>query len=303
MTKRKGADELAETQELADLIERRTEGRDAALTVRPGLLFARTSESRPKIKALYRCALCVVVRGQKLVHVGNQAYRYDRRRYLVSTLTVPTECDLVVDPQEGRLLSLALELDLRRIGKLIAEAGDDLEPMPSPAPAAMVSAPFDRAMARALLRLAEIAGSDAEWRLLGDTAIREVHYRALVGPAGPYLRERVARSSSIEPVARAVRYIEENLADRLDVASIAKAAAVSSSGLHTRFKEVTAQSPMQFVKRLRLEHARGLIASGNSVTDAAFRVGYVSPSQFSRDFRRHFGVPPSKTRPLDAAAG
>ena len=288
---------LEETRELAAIIDRHMGTGSSVEVIRPGLVFGRIEKQLPRIPALYRCALCVVAQGSKRVHVGEHVYTYDPTHYLVCTLTVPAESEIFVD-QQRPLLSMVLELDMRRIGKLIADTVDDLEPTPMGASGAMCDAAVDRPMARALLRLAEAAQNDAEWRVLGKGAMREVDYRALTGPAGHMLRERVARIGTIEPVARAVQFIEEHLAEPLDVTTIAKAAAVSSSGLHARFKEVTAQSPMQYVKRLRLEHARRHIASGESVTNAAFRVGYASASQFSRDFRRQFGVPPSKVRPF-----
>ena len=279
---------LAETQELAQIIDRRVSDAVSVEAVRPGLYFARVREKMPRVKAVYRAALCVCVQGAKRVHVGKQTYRYDPQQYLVSTLTVPVECDVLVERNGEPLLSLALELDLRDIGKLIAETNDDGAPT---APAtSMCGGSLDRSMARALVRLAETAQCDEEWRMLGQSAIREVHYRLLTGPAGPLLRDRVARSGTLEPVARAVCFIEDNLSEHLDVAAIAKAAAVSASGLHARFKEVTAQSPMQYVKRLRLEQA-----------PKPARIGQLGHGRrLSRGLREHLtvqpGLPPSLRR-------
>jgi AraC-like DNA-binding protein len=173
--------------------------------------------------------------------------------------------------------------------------GED-DPTPARGTVSMASVAAERRMTRAMLRLAEVACADTEWSALGVGALDEVYYWALRGDAGAMLRARVTRGASVGPVARAVRFIESHLGEGIDVAAIAKAAAMCPTNLHARFRDVMAESPMQFVKRRRLEQALARVATGESVTEVALAIGYASLSHFSRDFRRHFGMPPSQIK-------
>lgn len=177
---------------------------------------------------------------------------------------------------------------------------DEVEPG-GPADA-LSSHPLEPAIAIAMTRLIQISSDERDWRILGEAALREVYYRLLLGSAGPLLRARLGHSGALPQVARAIRFIEENLADPMDVTQLARVAGLSSSGLHEKFRRVTAQSPMQFVKGLRLDRARSLIAGGTGVTEAAMEVGYQSPSQFSREFKRRYGFSPSKAARMVGAA-
>ncbi len=135
-----------------------------------------------------------------------------------------------------------------------------------------------------------------ERRLLAAGVQRELLFEVLRGPNGQLLRNFVLRDGSAHRVARVVSFLEKNFREPLDVKAIAKRAGMSSSSLHEHFKRATALSPIQFVKRMRLHQARALLLSGRGASEAAFDVGYTSASQFSREFRRMFGHPPSQVR-------
>ena len=132
--------------------------------------------------------------------------------------------------------------------------------------------------------------------MLGPTLIREILYEVLRGPNGHVLRNSLLREGSTNRVAQAVTFVEKNYQEPLDVETLARQAGMSTSALHHHFKQATALSPMQYVKKIRLHQARALLLSGRAAAEAAFEVGYNSPSQFSREFRRLFGVSPKEMR-------
>lgn len=285
---------LTEIDELADTIERRMAGRSGVVFLRPKISFARiTAPTRIPVDA--RAGIAVLAQGSKRLHVVDRSYHSNGSQYLVSTTALRGEVEVLECGPQKPLLGMTVDFEWPRLHRLLMDVQDEPNSDP-PARDAWVAGEVDRSVARALLHVARLACSDREWEVLGEGALRELYYWALRSEAGRVMRVRAARRGGLEGVRRAVRFVESHLTDRLDVATIAKAAAMSPSGLHARFSETLGQSPMQFVKQLRLENARGRIAGGESVTTAALEVGYASPSQFSRDFARHFGVAPSRVR-------
>lgn len=129
---------------------------------------------------------------------------------------------------------------------------------------------------------------------MGQGSLNEVYYRLVTAKGGALVRKRLALSGGLDQIGRAIKHIEDHLTEPLNVEMVARLVGMSPSGFHAKFKEATSQSPMQFVKRLRLNAARNLLLEGHSATEAAFQVGYSSASQFSREFSRQYGLPPSK---------
>lgn len=193
---------------------------------------------------------------------------------------------------------MAIDLNLTRLSQVVAEVGPaPFDNSSDPEHPALITHRMDRALTDVLVRVLDASQDDTAWRVLSEGLLRELYFRLIQGPAGPSLRERVASVGSSRQVAAAIGYIERNVTNAVSTHSIAKAAGVSVSGLHAKFRAVTGRTPMQFLKRLRLEHARTLLVSGHPVTDASFASGYNSMSQFSREFRREYGAPPSQVRP------
>ena len=289
---------LPEIEEIAATIARQTASSDdPSVLHRPGLRLWRITARTVPEPNLYDPTLCILAQGAKRVHLDSKATQlYDPGHYLLSTMTVPARAEVVEASPGKPLLALVIDLDIQMLSQLVVEVGEDIPcGRGSPGPA-LVTAPIDPLFARTLLRLLQVAESDADWRILSSGLLRELHYLVLCGPAGSVLRDRVERHGSMERVARAVRFIEEHFSESLKVEAIARSAGLSASALHIRFKEATGLSPMQFAKRLRLHRAHGLLVAGETVARSAFEVGYVSPSQFSREFRRQFGMTPVAAR-------
>lgn len=287
---------LVEMEELAEVIDRRMGGRAGSACVRPAVSFARIDRASTRLSGERLPGIAVVVQGAKALRASGRTYTSRGASYLVSTDPVLAEVEVLEARASRPFLGMVVDVDRARLGRLMVDMAEQHSESPPPT-TTLASGSLDRAMARALLRLAHLACSDAAWGALHEGAIREVYYWTLASEAGPLLRHGIARAAGVERVARAVRFIEAHLSEPLEVAAIAHAAALSPSALHACFKRVLGEPPMQLVKRLRLEQARAQIAAGEGVTTAAFDVGYASPSQFSRDFRRHFGLAPSRLRP------
>lgn len=286
---------LPEIEELADAIAQRMDGHSGVVFVRPNVSFACIAAAPRRLSVQGRSGLAVLAQGSKRLHLGDRSYWSGGSEYLVSTAPYVSEVEVVESGSRRPLLGMTVALDWTRIGRLLLEMQhDDDGARPQQEPWA--SGQIDRSLARALLHIAQLACSDEAWEVLGEGALRELYYWALRSETGRLLRHRVARGAALDGVTRAVRFVEAHLGERLHVSAIAKVAGMSPSGLHARFSQVLGESPMQYVKRMRLETARRRIAGGVSVTTAALDVGYVSPNQFSREFRRQFGVAPSQLR-------
>ena len=286
-------DELASRQlELASLIGRHTPADGIHDTAIEGLGLACATEPSLPMPTLYRPCLCIIAQGRKEIRLGAEQYVYDPLNYLVASVTLPVTGQ-VVDATPGQpYLSLKLDIDPALISSLIADAG----PIGLPSPAANRALFVDRLdppMLDALIRLLRLLDTPRDAAMLAPLAVREIFYRLLRSPQGHRLREIVMADSQSHRVARAIEWINRHYAQPLRIEDLAREVNLSSSTLHHRFKAVTALSPLQYQKQLRLQEARRLMLSeGLEAASASFRVGYESPSQFSREYSRLFGAPP-----------
>lgn len=285
-------------QRLADAIERRLHHKENALEpLQPDFWATKATTDVCHVPTFYLPSLCVLVQGEKQVHFQGKVLTYNRGHYIMPTLTVPVRYEVFGASRERPLLGLSIPLDFRCISQLLVEMGqENARPGEPEDRDALATHPLTPSLLSVLRRMIDVAQDATDWKVLGPGLQRELHYLLLQGPAGGRLRARISAQGKLEQVSRAVHFITERFTSSLDIETIAKHAGLSASGLHARFKEATGHSPMQFVKQLRLEQARSLLLEGQSVTDVALEVGYVSPSQFSREFSRHYGSPPSRAR-------
>jgi len=288
--------------ELAAAIDARLPSGETITEVRPGIILGRSDEPHPRTPAVYPMSACFLAQGAKRVHAGGRTWDYDPGHFLLTRTDATADSEILEASPTHPILGMVVRLDPRRLAAAAANMGSDA-PLPEEpgAHAAISSHPIDAELTDVTTRMVRASARDSEWRALEHGLHAELYYRLLCGPAGPLLRARISNSTVIEQVSRAANYIREHLADSIDIDAIAEAAGVSQSGLHAKFKAVFGKSPMQYAKRLRLDRARALILTGRQVSQAALDVGYASPSQFSRDFSRHYGVAPSKVRPIGAS--
>lgn len=257
-----------------------------------GLTVYRASQSTGPFAVENQTSICVVAQGRKQVEIGDRCLEYNPMQYLVVSLPVPVMARILDATQRKPLLSLILRIDLLQMAQLVLAMP---EIQPHLKTSALCVSPIDADLTNALIRLLHAAGNELEAKMLGNHIVHEILFRVLSGEQGKQLRAMTLRDGAAFRVAQAVQYIQEHYPDSLDVDTIAKSVCVSSSTLHHNFKDVIALSPIQYLKQVRLHRSRlFLLAEGVSVGEAAYRVGYNSLSQFSREFKRMFGILPSQ---------
>jgi len=287
--------------ELVPLIEKHALTEGVTQTALAALVCGRSSRPIPRFPLLYSPSICVVAQGRKQVYRAEDCIVYDPLNYLVVTLPMPLEAEIVKANVEEPFLSLALEIDVPMVGKLLIEmAEEENKPESKMAPGkAIYTSPMSPELLSAVVRLLRTLENPMDRKILAPGVIKEILYQILKGEQGAFLRALALRDNRSHRVAEIVRYLQNNYNQPIDVSSIAKYAGMGNSTLHHVFDETIGQSPMQYLKKLRLHKARLMIVSnGQSASEAAYNVGYNNPSQFSREFKRQFGMPPSRTAEL-----
>ena len=279
--------------ELAALVTRLTPLEGIHPSVIPGLTVIRSNSPSTPTPSVYEPSLCIVVQGRKRAVLGEDVYYYDALNYLTVSVTLPAIGHVLEATPEKPYLCMRLELDARMIGELLLQVGRSA--MPASTDRGLYVARTSPQLLDAVLRLTRLLEQPRDAAILAPLVLREIHYRVLTGELGHRLRELCVVDSQVNRVARAIELLRKRFTESLRIEDLAAAAHMSESSLHHRFKAVTAMSPMQFQKQLRLHEARRLmLTEGLEAAAAAHRVGYESPSQFSREYRRLFGAPPRR---------
>jgi len=288
------ADLSAQQAELAGRVARNTPEAGLNDTCVPGLSLIRATAPSQPLPSVYHPSLCVVVQGCKQALLGDDVFVYDPLHYLVVSMTLPITGQILDATPQQPYLCLRVDIDPRLVAELLAQ----LPPSPparAPAARPLYLACTSVPLLDAVLRLARLIDTPEEAPVLAPLALREIHYRVLTGELGERLRLLCEVDGPSQRVARAIELLKQRYADTLRIDELAAAAHMSPSALHQRFKAVTTMSPLQFQKQLRLQEARRLmLVDGMEAAAAGHRVGYESPSQFSREYRRLFGAPPRR---------
>jgi AraC-like DNA-binding protein len=283
--------------ELAARIARFTTSDGATETAIPALWLIRASAPSQALPSVYEPSLCVVVQGRKRALLAEETYVYDPLHYLVVSVTLPATGQIIEASPEKPYLCLRIGIDTKVIGELLIEMSRT-EPGCRETTASdrgMFLARMSQPLLDAVLRLVRLLDEPRELAVLAPLALREIYYRVLIGDLGGRLRDLSEADSHAQRIGRAIELLTRRYAKPLRIEVLAAAAHMSPSALHHRFKAVTAMSPLQFQKQLRLHEARRLmLTEGIEAASAGHRVGYESPSQFSREYRRLFGAPPRR---------
>ncbi|MDO0944198.1 AraC family transcriptional regulator [Chromohalobacter israelensis] len=277
---------------LATVVGRSFEGEGEWWTPYPGLMVARRSSPTAPTPYLYEPAFAMIIEGRKRVVLGDVTYVYDASRFLLTSLDLPTITQVLDASPEAPYLSLLLKLDLSLAREVMVEI-DQQGHGTSSRGAGLALGPVTVELLDAMARLIALLDKPRDLAHLGRLIHREVLYWLLTGPAGGQLRQTVLLGTQSHRVARAVTWLRENFTQPVKVEELAAVAGMGVSTLHRHFRALTAMSPLQYQKHLRLHEARRLLlAEGIDVGTAALRVGYESATQFNREYRRQFGAPP-----------
>jgi AraC-like DNA-binding protein len=237
-------------------------------------------------------SFCVIAQGSKDVLLGNHRYRYNPADYLIASAALPIATRVIEASPERPYLGVVVKLDPALVSAVLAETGHLALRGRHDAPAIAVS-PLDGGMLEAILRLVRLLDAPADAPFLAPLAKRELIYRLLRGEQGDRLHQIAALGGEGDPIAAAIERLRLDFDQPLRIEEIARELGMSVSGFHHQFKAITAMSPLQFQKQLRLQEARRLmLGEGLDVAGAGHRVGYGDASHFTRDYKRLFGAPP-----------
>lgn len=279
-------------EELARLLAPLAPGEGIHTCPWPGLEILRADRPQPRAPVVYQPCLCLVAQGSKLAFLGSDSFTYDELHYLVLSVPLPLECEIIEASPERPFLALRLHLEATTLSELLLEVEGERKGNGG-AQRGIYASPVSEALHDAVCRLVAAAGDPTDLKVLAPLAEREVLYRLLTGEQGERLRDVALRDSRSHRIAQILRFIQTNYDEPFDIPTIADAANMSPSALHHAFKSVTSSSPLQYLKTIRLHQARLLMLhDGLGAGEAAHRVGYGSESQFSREYRRLFGAPP-----------
>ncbi len=282
-------------EELAERIARAFQ-EDGSVEALQGLHFFRSSNPTEPLHGVSRPSFCVIAQGSKEVLLGDSRYRYDPAHYLLATVELPIAGQVLEASAERPYLSLLLELDPALVGSVMVEAGHLSSRNPGDVRALDVS-PLDANLLDAVVRLVRLLDAPAEARILRPLITREIVFRLLMGEQGNRLRHLalLGGRGHTDRIAEAVERLRKDYSQPLHIESLARELGMSVSGFHHHFKAVTAMSPLQFQKQIRLQEARRLMLGENlDAASAGYRVGYDDASQFSREYKRLFGQPPMR---------
>lgn len=272
--------------------------------VMPGLHLYHHAERGGRMHGVIEPSLCVIAQGSKEVWLGEERYRYDRDKYLLVSMQLPLVSQVTEASAERPYLGFRLELDPALIASVMIEAGE-VAPRGGDSVLGLTVSALEPELSDAILRLVRLLDSPLECRVLAPLVKREIVFRLLVGQQGARLRQAAVLAGQAHRIARAVDRLTADFDKPLRVEDLARDLGMSVSGFHHHFKAVTAMSPLQYQKQIRLQEARRLMLSdGLDAASAGYRVGYDNPSHFSREYKRHFGQPPIRDiGQLQAVAG
>ncbi len=291
-------------EQIKQLIASRTEHDGLTETGIKGVRLFRATEAIPCVPAVYEPCVVAIVSGAKEAVLDGHRYVYDNSQYMCCPMSMPVKAGTPAASRENPLYGVFISLDPRAMTEMAMEmenAGDILPIAKTDLSAKGIRlAGWDGAFTDALLRLLQLGANQTDTAVLGEARLRELSYAILKGEAGIFARRAFGAGNAI---ARSIAHVSSHLDAPISIDEMATRAGMSRAVFHRKFKQVTTMAPIQFVKSMRLNNAAMKIAGGMTVNEAAMDVGYVSPSQFSREFKRMYGQSPrqwSDTQKLPA---
>lgn len=282
-------------EKIKQLIEKRLTESGMKETGIKGVQIFRFTEPLRCAPAVYDPTVVAILSGAKEAILDGKSYIYDSNKYMCCAMSIPVEAGISSASIEDPLIGVYISLDTKMMTELAIEiensTGAIRGPKTGPTPPAFALANWDNTFTDTLLRLIELGDSSADTAILGNGRLRELYYAILSGEAGASARRAFGVGNEI---ARAIEFLSSKLNEPVAIEDIASQVGMSRAVFHRKFKQATSLSPIQFVKSMRLNSAAMKIAGGMNVSEAALEVGYVSSSQFSREFKRMYGKSPKQ---------
>lgn len=279
--------------ELSQIIGRHLTSDGMQQCALPRVKLIRSSTTTASMHTIYEPCLCLVAQGKKQVTLGHLNYIYDESKYLVGSVDLPLQNSVIEASKKHPYLCISLDLNIPVLSELLLEFGTKL-PASSTKPGIALSTVTPE-LIDATIRYLRLLDTPEDIAALAPLAEREILYRLMNGAQGEMMRHIANADSRLSQVNRAIIWIKKHYTETFSIDRLAEEAGMSSSSLHEHFKAVTTYSPVQYRTHLRLQEARRIMVSDAlDAASAGFKVGYESPSQFSRDYARLFGVPPKQ---------
>lgn len=262
--------------------------------VLPDIQLIYGTQPSGRTPVMYRPGIVFLFSGYKIGYINERTFRYDANEYLLLTVPLPFECETFAT-EEAPLAGFRLDVDVLQLQELLMDIGEDALFRPAMAESGINSAVLSDEILCAAERLLDVMERPLDARILGKQIIREMLYHVLLGPRGGALLALVSRQTHFSQISRVLKRIEGQYTEALSVDQLAAEANMSLSAFHHNFKSVTSTSPLQYLKAYRLHKARMMMVhDGLKASAAAMQVGYESASQFSREFKRYFGITPGE---------
>ncbi len=260
----------------------------------PDIQLIYGTQPAARTPVMYRPGIIFLFSGYKIGYINERTFRYDANEYLLLTVPLPFECETFAT-EAVPLAGLRLNVDILQLQELLMDIGEDERFQPAMAASGINSATLSEEILCAAERLLDVMERPLEARILGKQIIREMLFYVLTGPRGGALLALVSRQTHFSQISRVLKRIESQYTENLSVDQLAAEANMSLSAFHHNFKSVTSTSPLQYLKTYRLHKARMMMVhDGLKASAAAMQVGYESASQFSREFKRYFGITPGE---------
>ena len=277
---------------LRQRIARWTDKEGLLVTAIPGVSLARRDAPTQPTSSLYEPSICVIAQGVKRVLLGDDTYVFDAHHFLITSVDLPTVVQILHASREQPYLSLLVQLDPREMAQLMVDSHLP-PPRAQQSSRGMATGAVTLPLLSACQRLLDLLAAPQDIPILAPLIQREILYRLLVGEQGARLRQIASAGSPSHQIAQAIEWLKRHYTLPLRIEDLAAHVHMSPSTFHQHFRALTAMSPLQYQKWLRLNEARRLMLTERlDAATAAFEVGYESPSQFSREYRRVFGAPP-----------
>lgn len=292
--------------EFISLLERQATQEGLNPTSTNNLFVGRATQPDPHHPQVYPPAIVIGAQGRKFVYLEGKRYEYGNGNFMALFVPMAVECEGVEASPEKPMFTAIITIDLNRITKMILNM-DRFEKTPIKPEAgdasAIFSAPIKDNLLDAAIRLLRTLDNPSEAAILSESIIDEIYFRILSEEQGGQLKYLLQQRGQIHQVSKAVEYLHQHLDKPVSVDDLADIVNMSSSGFHKKFKQVMHLSPLQYAKAIKLNRAQTYIVDGKSATEASYMVGYNNLAQFSREYKRHFGILPSATGMQHEAIG